>query len=564
MPKSARAVPKEIATFGEKQFKETGAAMVEVLRVKAAVMRKHFKQLKGITFLVAVIARDRVRIYFFNAAGVMLVGENVELTLYAKIRSSSKLIAKFEKPRELTPEEQRIEATQELRDSLARTIRRVTRFLSTASPNFPDIFVTRISSDESSQSFGLHITEDGEYLFEESAIKDKWAEGLIARTAFLSHLDTKLAQTQIASIVGSGIAIAILKGSGKKAYLDYWLKVSKETNWLPIVNYLVKHIDCYSSEGFARLFTLLQQTSSTIPTAKDWIKPLNVIHDGARVSIGTEEYYILSRFCQSLVKPRKLNGRKDKLESIHLAPRVICDPTPLEIQITLSEVASASNEWASVSYLEGANVKSLHIGQNAGVPIQSIEYWLNLEDIYPSSGGLVSHGKSILQRARSVLGISDSFSGTFESVLEFSDVRLSTNERAVLERLALGQLEILVNTLVGSPQIVESLLQKGRIIFLPNFNHLGVDPDYLMSGRIEPLRSITRRSCLEGTIFGNDAESLAVVSAPSDWKKGVFENAIREGISIWPIMSVSSPTNVIRSENPFPEGKLITWTNEVS
>ncbi|MHA2359831.1 MAG: hypothetical protein ACXAB5_06135 [Candidatus Thorarchaeota archaeon] len=89
LPRSAREVPKEIAAFGEKQFKETGAAAVEVLRVKAAVMRKHFSKLKGITFVVAVVSLDRVRIYFFNAAGVMLVGENVEPSMYTKVRRAS-------------------------------------------------------------------------------------------------------------------------------------------------------------------------------------------------------------------------------------------------------------------------------------------------------------------------------------------------------------------------------------------------------------------------------------------------------------------------------------------
>ena len=136
-------VPKEIAAFGERQFKETGAAAVEVLRVKAAVMRKHFKKLKGITFLVAVVSLDRVRVYFFNAAGIMLVGENVVPSIYSKIRRASKLIAKFEKPKELTPEELRIEATQDLRDSLAKSIRRISRSLASGEPPFPDIFITR-------------------------------------------------------------------------------------------------------------------------------------------------------------------------------------------------------------------------------------------------------------------------------------------------------------------------------------------------------------------------------------------------------------------------------------
>ncbi|MFW9870018.1 MAG: hypothetical protein ACFFEL_10370, partial [Candidatus Thorarchaeota archaeon] len=111
MSRSAREIPKEVAAFGERQFRETGAAAVEVLRVKAAVMRKHFSKLQGITFLVAVVSLDRVRVYFFNSAGIMLVGENIDPSMYGKVRRASKLIAKFEKPRELTPEELRIEAT---------------------------------------------------------------------------------------------------------------------------------------------------------------------------------------------------------------------------------------------------------------------------------------------------------------------------------------------------------------------------------------------------------------------------------------------------------------------
>jgi hypothetical protein len=186
LPRSAREIPKEIAAFGERQFKETGAAAVEVLRVKAAVMRKHFSKLKGITFLVAVVSLDRVRVYFFNAAGVMLVGENIETSMYGKIRSKSKLITKYEKPKILTPEELRIEATQDLRDSLTKSIRRISRFLATREPTFPDIFITRITPTSSIHSFGMQISVDGEFLFEETALIEKSAEGIIARSAFLA------------------------------------------------------------------------------------------------------------------------------------------------------------------------------------------------------------------------------------------------------------------------------------------------------------------------------------------------------------------------------------------
>jgi hypothetical protein len=562
LPRSAREVPKEIAVFGERQFKETGAAMVEVLRVKAAFMRKHFRQLKGITFLVAVVTRDRVRIYFFNTAGVMLLAENTELSKYKKVRASAKLIVKFETPKELTPEEQRIEATQELRDSLARAMRRVTRFLAATSPTFPDIFVTRTGIDEPKQSFGLQISEDGEYLFEESALKAKWFDGLITRTAFLTHLESGHSRSEIASVVGNGIAVALLKGPGRKAFRDFWLKTSKNTEWFPIVNHLVKHADCYTSDGFVRLSSLLQQIPSSTKI-DDWIPSIKIIHDSARVSIGTEEYHVISKFCQTLTKPRKLSSRKHALDAIHLAPRVICDSTPLDTQISLSYGKPSNEDWANVSFLNGSDVNTLKIGLEEGLPLTGIEYWLNLEDVYPTSGGLISHGKSVLQRALATLGISNKLDVTFEASIEFSDVSLAVNEKAVLERLILGQLDVLANTLIGSPQIIDQLLAKGKIVFLPNFSHIGVDMDYLVKGGVDEIRSITRQSSLEATIFKTDTDSVAIISAPSTWRDGLFDSVTRAGISFWPILSTTSQRNLLRSESLFPDDRLVTWTDGV-
>lgn len=562
MPRSAREVPKEIAAFGERQFKETGVPVVEVLRVKVSFIRKHYRQLRGTTFIVAVITRLRVRVYFFNSAGVMLSGENVEVPIYEKIRASSKLIVKYEKPKELTPEEQRIEATQELRDSLTKAIRRVTRFLSEASPSFPDIFVTRYAMEELTQNFGLQITDDGEYLFEESALKTKWLDGLVTRTAFLAHLQPEISNSEIASVIGNGVALALQRKPGVKAFREFWLKKSKDSEWFPFVNHMIKHADCYSNTGFMRLLTLLQGVTSA-SQVEDWKSPIKVIHDGARVSIGTEEYHIIQRFCQTLSKPRKLNSRKYGLKSIHLAPRVICDPTPLDTQISLSYGEPTDEDWANVSFFDSEEVNTLRIGLEQGNPLTAIEYWLNLEDVYPTSGGLISQGKSVLQRALASLGKSSKLTGTYEASVEFSDTTLAVNEKAVLERLILGQLDVLSNTLIGSPQIIVKLLSKGKIVFLPSFNHIGVDMDFLLKGETNVVRSIAREHSLEATFFRTDMDSVAVVSAPSTWKNGLFEAVTVEGVSIWPILSTTSQRNILRSESLFPDDTLVTWPDGV-
>ncbi|MFW9793756.1 MAG: hypothetical protein ACFFEE_05620, partial [Candidatus Thorarchaeota archaeon] len=488
-------------------------------------------------------------------------GENVEPSMYDRVRRASKLIVKFEKPKELTPEELRIEATQELRDSLTKSIRRISRFLATGEPTFPDIYITRSRPTSSSHNFGLQISEDGEFLFEEAALGEKTAEGIISRSAFLSLLEDKMTNLEISSIVGNGLSLALLKGAEKKALLDSWRKKVRDSEYLPLVNHLIAHIDCFSSEGFRRILSLLQQSPPSI-TIDAWMKAFTLIHNSVQVSIGTEEYHIIQGFCKTLKKPRKLETRRYKLESIHLAPRVICDPTPLGIDLFTSIGKSLESPWVEVNYLHANRMSTFTVGEVGDSSIKSIEYWLNLEDVYPSSGGLLSHGRDIIRRALVKLGITETPLATFESKVTFSKKELNSTERAVLERLISGQLEILSNTLVGSPQVIENLLNTGRIALLPGFNHIGVGPDFLILGKPDDVQNTVKSSTLEATLFHTDSESAAVVSAPSSWKSDLLESILSFNLSVWPIHSVNSTRNILRHEEPFPASEsIMTWSD---
>ena len=54
---------------------------------------------------------------------------------------------------------------------------------------------------------------------------------------------------------------------------------------------------------------------------------------------------------------------------------------------------------------------------------------------------------------------------------------------------------------------------------------------------------------------------MAVVSAPSTWRNGLFEAVAVEGITIWPVLTITSQRNILRSEDVFPEDKFVTWTD---
>ena len=565
MSRSAREIPKALATFGEKQFKETGAAAVEVLRVKTAVMRKHFRQLKGITFLVAVISLDRIRVYFFNAAGVMLSGENVDSSIYTKVRKSSKLIAKFEKPKVLTEEELRIEATQELRDNFGKAIRRVSHFLASKEPSFPDIFVTRVKDEELKQSFGLQISEDFEFIFEENRLFQSWTEGLLLRTAFLLHLDKKHWSDENASALGNGLALILLKEPTRSKWIEMWKKESKGTIWNQVVVHFQEHQETYGSDVFKWLIPVFKEASESIQP-QTWISALSTLHDSVVVPIGTSEYHMIDGFCKSLDNPNQLVKRRHLLESIHLSPRVFCDGSSLGSRLAVSfDKTELENSWAEVICINGSERQIFSIGVHEKNLVESIEYWLSLEDIYPSTTGPLTHGLDVVRRTLEKLGVVSPPAKTFETKLEIDASRsLDPKETAVLERLLIGNLEIISNTLVGSPHVVKRLLEKEYIVLVPDFNHIGINPNFVIHGPYDDVQRIGH-STLEATTFKYGDSAFGIVSAPTSWQNPLLESAEKFGIEIWPIVSVRSKRRLLREEHLFIEGKkMLRWSDGTS
>ncbi|MFW9966450.1 MAG: hypothetical protein ACFFEA_04790 [Candidatus Thorarchaeota archaeon] len=562
MSRSPRDVPKEVALFGQRQFKETGAVAVEVLRVKASTMRKHFAKLKGITFLVAVISRDRVRVYFFNSAGVMLIGENIEVEKYGKVRKTSKLLAKFEKPRPPTKEELRIEATEELRLDLSRTLKRVARFLGRKEPEFPIIFVTRESTINTGQGFGQRSDEDGAVVFEQGLLESKWRDGIIARACFLQLLDAEKRNSEFSSAVGNAISMASLSGPKRADWIDAWVKRTKGTSFVPIVNHLVKHSTTYSWAGFARILDLVDRAPDL--TVDKWMMALDAIHESIEVSLGTEEHLILQGFCKSLAKPRSLASQRHKLESIHLSPRVICDPSSLGVTLSVYEGSKDDESWLKISYLKGAEKQYIAITEGDENPLSRIAYTLNVEDVFPKSGGILGHGRDVLSWILQKLGANEKRKNTLQATIEFSTKQVTSAENAVLERLVSGGLAVLSDTLVGSPQRVVSLVKAGKLIFLPDFNHTGIYPNLLLEGEFDLLAEAASFS-IESTIFHAAKGSYALVSSPSSWKRLVLASAADNNLKVWPVIQVSSSRRVIRSETAFPEdSEMLTWSDRNS
>ncbi|MHA2378507.1 MAG: hypothetical protein ACXADO_06025 [Candidatus Thorarchaeota archaeon] len=551
MPRKTRDVPKEIASFGERQFQETGAERVEILRVKAATMRKHFSKLRGITYLVGVVNLDHARVYFFDANGMMLVGENVEHKRYDKIRKSSRLLAKFEKVKPPTDEELRIEATEELRNDLAREIRRVVRGLGVKEPEFPTIFVTRARMESTTQGFGLEIDEDGAMVFDQATLESTGGLGVVTRAAFLQLLEKDHQSLETSQTIGNAIAMALLSRKVRDQWREKWFDISKGSPMQPLVGHLRKHIECYSWRGFSRILELIQALPASLEINKQ-LEAIKELHDTIEVPLGTEEHITIKGFCGTLSKPRKLASRRHLLDSIHLAPRAICDPTPLGVRLSFQE-PERSNEpesWLEIEYARGSEIRRLVLTEGEGQVLESIDYHLDVEDIFPKSGGIVAHGKSVLTWILHTLGVDKKDVRSFESHIEFTDTNVDAGESAVLERLMHGGLDVLSNTLIGSPQRIDSLMKKGRVILLPDFNHVGIRPTFLLIGERNRVVSAAHHS-VEATLFHSEKKSFGVVATPAVWTKRVISAAAETGVEMWPILNVDSNKNLVRSERVY-------------
>lgn len=561
MSRPSRDIQKILADFGERQFNETGAQSVEVLRVKAAVIRKYWKQMKGIAFLAAVVSSDRVRVYFFNPAGVMLIAENITHDQYQKVRSKSKLVRKFEKPTPPTELELRMEATEELRNELSKAIRKVARFLGAKEPQFPSVFVTSQKLDASGQGFGLAVEEDDAFLFEEGAINSRLFSGISIRAALLALLEKDKARGEFGQCLGNTVASTLLKGAEKEVWDQKWLQESKVSMIQPIVFHLYTHIPTYGASGLAKLLSIAKKVPAN-SSPSQWIAALEIIHTSHEVPLGTESWHTIDSFCQTLGKSRKLDSKRYHLQSIHLSPRIIPNPVPLGISLGL-KLGNTEHEkpknWLEIRFHESGKLQTLSIREDSGKKLDSIKYILRIQDIIPKTGGIESKGADVLRWALRVFGIGSASTSDFSASIQMMSKPISESEKAVLERLCSGSLEILANSLIGSPQRVESLIDSQCIVLVPDFAHVGLHPNLLVVGPNDDVLTAIENNVVEATILTTDDEmSYAIISAPSAWYQRILGNS-NELLSIYPVASSISERRLIRHENLFPNEAGFTW-----
>lgn len=446
-----------------------------------------------------------------------------------------------------------MEATEELRQRISRSLRRASRVLAKTEPDFPNIFVTKRSLETIAQGFGLFHDEEGNLVFEQDSLDSAWGDGIVARASFLQFVDQNLRNTQLVNAIANGFAYAIISENVRDSWRQAWLRVSKDTPVGPIMCHLERHAKSYRWNGFSRLLDFLQIASLDLGI-DDTKSVLTTLHESHEVALGHDEHMIIQSFCRSLQKPRQLATKSKVLDVIHLNPRALFDPGPLGISLHLQndESPEMSDEWLMIRYQDGDALRVLQVGETGDNPLRSLQYRLRLQDIFPKSGGLVSQGRDVIDWILRSIGIETKSDDTFNASISFNDRPCGAAETAVLERLAEGKVQILENTLVGSLQRVETLLTQERITFVPDFNHMGIELDFLIKGAPNDLQQISDYT-LESTIFSFANASYMVSCASGTWRKFLLKAALEKECSVWPIVEAKSKRRLIRSETLFED-----------
>jgi hypothetical protein len=232
-------------------------------------------------------------------------------------------------------------------------------------------------------------------------------------------------------------------------------------------------------------------------------------------------------------------------------------PLGSTLSISKDDKSSNSEDWLTLQYLEGSERKSVILSEGGTETITSIDYILNIDDIFPKPAGIVAHGKDFIRWAKKSMNLNTDTKHTFETSIEFSTTELATDEKAVLERLIEGDLDIILNSLVGSPQRVDSLVRKGKVVFVPNFQHLGVIPNLLIIGGYDSLYPVVKECSLESTILNSDKEAYAIVCAPVYWEMKTLDDALNEGLQVYPIVEFHSTRQIVRYEPILPSNSEI-------
>ncbi len=559
-----REIPRQIATFGEQQYRETDALAVEVLRVKAAAIRRYLRELGPTSYLVAVISLDRVRLYYLTETGVMLGADNIDHESYKRVREVGRLLVKFERPREPTPEELRMNATEELRNLLSKSIRRVTRMLGVSEPRFPEMYVSRERLGEHTQSFGTLADKDGALYFAEASVNAPWVEGIALRMAFLLCCGADSMRSDFGALVGNAVAYSNLRPSEQAKWLEIWTTHTKGGPWVPFLNHFVRHAETYTQRGYSILRSLITNACG-VDDVEKWARVLQVVHDGVELSLSTEQYHLIRGLCESLSSPRQLVQKRHTLLAAHLAPRTLCNVnamgSPLSVDIKTENPALETERWLDVEYLAGSQTRHLVIEPGTTQPLKAVRYILNIEDIVPKTGGLISQGASIVRHASVRLGLKNEWSPTYTAQINLRDAPgLPADQLAVLQRLAEGRSTILSDTLIGSLNRVEALLASEHIVLLPDFNHLGIRMNLLIIGDEKALPHVCEHT-LETTAFVTSDDTYMVVATASIWHDYLIDLVSEYGLQVYPIVRTESRRGLVRSEELLPESMDRTlWT----
>ena len=460
-----RQVLLTLREFVDREFKSKGPESVELLKIKNSTLIKHFKKLKGVTYIVAETFKDYVRIYFFLPQGILLGADNFEHEKYQKARKEARLLYRQAKPKEPTEADLYIEATEHVYKQYNKMVKRVQRILNLKILNEPVVFISKTPLNEQNSLFGTTRNEE-RVVFEERYIDNPIMEGLMIREAFRNLCPQPIVSTALCIELGNFVALKMITSEEHDNWKNRWEKYTTNPE---ITIHLLHHEFSYNFPNIAELVSHIKGISPTF-IEQNPSKIIETYHGLHYIRNDNIAYMIEEAYRD--IKAYVDKQQTDMARAIHFVPRIIPNYVVFGKTLTLSN--NPIEEY--IMKVQTTENNYYFTNSESGNIVKRYTHYILFQQVMPKKEGWGLASKMRNWLLRKTLGLSTN-TNPIKISIEFKETNTKPEE---------DEYEILqdINKYPSHLSIyfekVKEAIAANRAQIFPSFHHVIASPNIVV------------------------------------------------------------------------------------
>ncbi len=538
-----RQVLLALKEFANKEFASKGPESVEVLRIKSSTLIKHFKKLRGVTYIIAETYKDYVRIYFFLPQGILLGADNFEHEKYQKARKEARLIYRLAKPEEPTEADLYLQATEQVFKRFTKTLKKVQRTLNLKILNDPVVFISKTPLNEENSLFGTTRFED-RVVFEEKYIDMPIIEGMMIREAFRNLCPKPIVNSELIIELANFVALKMLSKEEKESWKSKWIKNSASYD---LTTHLLRHEYTYDFPNISELVNHIKGISPNVVEKRGYeiLEAYHSLHYIRNENIA----YVIDEALKDLTLFSE-HRHKELVEAIHLEPRIIPNYKAYGLSVSLDKNDTTKDYLIKIETQN--NQYFISLKQETTSEITEYTHTLMFQQVMPKRDGwgLTNKIRGIL--LRNILGLSVN-SNSISKSISFDKINMITTE----DELELFHTINKKGTIDQSQlEIIEEAITSNKIQVFLSFHHVIPPPNILLNvSKHDNFKFVKEHICSiipESHVFKTHIGGIILLHIPIEWWSNIITQ-IPKDVYIEPIVHFESKGILYHNPDKNPE-----------